>query len=63
MSAERKADVEARLAELEYELHLAIAQGEMAKPFRWTAVINVDGKPPYIALLSVAPVGTIEGEP
>jgi hypothetical protein len=57
MSAERKADLEARLAELEYELHLAIAQGALTKPFRWTAAINVDGKPPYIVLLSVAPVG------
>jgi hypothetical protein len=62
MSDDRKADIEARLVELEHELWLAISQGALVSPLQWTAAINVDGKPPYIVLLNVAPVGTIEGE-
>jgi hypothetical protein len=53
MSEERKANLEAMLAELEHELWLAVLQGELVNPLQWTAVIHAEGKPPFIAILSV----------
>jgi hypothetical protein len=61
MSAERKADIEAALAELEYEIALAIRQGAMKDKFQWMATFHanhVPGQPeePWIAVLSVGKV-------
>lgn len=66
MSEERKADIEGILAELEYEIALAIKQGVMPSPLKWTAAFDV-GTPdangvvksptkPWIALLTVSEV-------
>jgi hypothetical protein len=65
MSEERKADMEGMLAELEYEIALAIKQGVMPKGFQWTAAVdsmipdgNVAASPtkPWIVLLTVSEV-------
>jgi hypothetical protein len=58
MTEERKADVDARLAELEHELFLAIKQRLIEESFQWKAAIDMGpDKDPWIALLSVARVG------
>ena len=53
----RKADVEARLAELEYEIALAIRQGGMEDKFNWLATFSgpTEAKPEehWIAVLTV----------
>jgi hypothetical protein len=57
MSEERKADMEAELAELDFEIALAIKQGSMPNNFQWmTEAIGPDGEP-WIALLSIGRVG------
>jgi hypothetical protein len=62
MTKERKADVEAKLAELEYEIALAIRQNAMDEKFTWMATFSgptpAAGKPekPWIAVLSVGKV-------
>jgi hypothetical protein len=57
MSEERKADMEAELAELDFEIALAIKQGSMPNNFQWVAeAIGPDGEP-WIALLSIGRVG------
>jgi len=56
MSEERKADMEAELAELKFEIDLSIQQGVIVKDFQWTdTFIGPDGEP-WIALLSVGKV-------
>jgi hypothetical protein len=53
----RKADVAARLAELEYEIALAIRQGGMEDKFNWLATFSgpTEAKPEehWIAVLTV----------
>jgi hypothetical protein len=61
VTTERKADVEAKIAELEYEIALAIRQGVMDEKFSWMATFSersAPGKPeqPWIAVLSVGKV-------
>lgn len=56
MTKEKKADIEAALAELEHELHLAITQGAIPRMFQWQHVLTgADGKP-WIAVLTVGRV-------
>ncbi len=56
MSEERKADMEAELAELKFEVDLAIQQGAMPDNFQWsTTLVGPDGEP-WIALLSIGKV-------
>jgi hypothetical protein len=56
MSEERKADMEAELAELDFEIALAIKQGLMPEDFRWmTTAKGPDGEP-WIVLLSIGRV-------
>lgn len=58
MSEERKADMEAAVAELEHAIWLAIKQGVIKDRFEWTQAIEVAGEPdPFIALLTVGRVG------
>ena len=57
----RKADVEAKLVELEYEIALAIRQGAVGEQFTWTQTFDHHGKDkddPWIAVLTVAKVGS-----
>ena len=62
MSAERKADTEAALAELEYEIALAIRQGVMKDKFQWMATFagppeaQGESMSAWIAVLSVGKV-------
>jgi hypothetical protein len=56
MSEQRKADIEAELAELAFEIELAIEQGAMPENFHWsTEATGPDGEP-WIVLLSVGKV-------
>lgn len=55
MTAERKADLEGRLAELEHEIWLAIRQGELKALHHWT--LSIEGpNEPWFAVLTVGPV-------
>lgn len=45
MKDERKADVWAKLAELEHEIALAIRQGVMDETFNWTTTFSVPSSP------------------
>jgi hypothetical protein len=56
MTEEKKADVDAALAELEYQLWLAVKQGVIRESFQWAATLTAEGREPWIALLSVAEV-------
>ncbi len=57
MSEQRKADMEAELAELKFEVDLAIQQGAMPDNFQWSdTFMGPDGEP-WIALLSISKVG------
>jgi hypothetical protein len=57
MTEERKADVEAAIAALEYELWLAIRQGSLVGELKWTKAIDPPGATnPYVVLLTVAEV-------
>jgi hypothetical protein len=56
MSEERKADMPAALAELEYEINLAIQDGSIPIPFQWTETfIGPDGEP-WIELVTISKV-------
>ena len=57
MSEQRKADIEAELAELAFEIELAIEQGAMPEDFRWTTTFEGPDGEPWIALLSIGKVG------
>jgi hypothetical protein len=54
MSAERKADVEAAIAKLEFELELAIRQGGLDPKFAWMAILAAGS---WFAVLTVGKVG------
>jgi hypothetical protein len=61
MTEERKADVEGRLAELEYEIALAIRQGAIEAKFTWLASFSgrsTPGQPEecWFAVLTVGQV-------
>ena len=62
MTKERKADVQAKLCELEYEIALAIRQGASGEQYTWTQTFDHHEakKPdePWIAVLTVAKVGS-----
>jgi hypothetical protein len=56
VSEERKADMEAALVELEFEIALAIKQGLMPDNFQWMAsAIGPDGEP-WFAVLTIGKV-------
>ncbi len=56
MSEQRKADMDAQLAELKFEVDLAIQQDVMPDNFQWTdTFMGPDGEP-WIALLSIGKV-------
>lgn len=58
MSEERKADMDAAVAELEHAIWLAIKQGAIKDDFNWTAAIEVEGLPdPFFVALTVGRVG------
>ena len=57
MSKERKADMEAELAELAFEIELAVKQGLMPEDFRWTITFEAPDGEPWIVLLSIGKVG------
>ena len=57
MSEERKADMEAELAELDFEIALAIRQDAMPDHFQWTTTIEGPDGEPWIVLLSIGKVG------
>lgn len=58
MSDERKADMDAALAELEYAIWLAIRQGVIKDRFSWTQAIEVEGiADPYFVALTIGRVG------
>ena len=58
MSEEKKADIEAALAELEHAIWLAIKQGLIKERYQWTQAIHVEGiADPFIALLTIDRVG------
>jgi hypothetical protein len=57
MSEERKADMEAELAELDFEIALAIRQGVMPDNFQWTMTTEGPDGEPWIALLTIGKVG------
>jgi hypothetical protein len=59
MSEERKANVEAMVAELEHALWLAIKQGAIKPPYQWSTVIETEGDP-WFAVLTV---GQVEEDP
>ena len=56
MSEERKADMEAELAELDIEIALAIKQGLMPEDFRWMSTAEGPDGEPWIVLLSIGRV-------
>ena len=56
MSEERKADMEAELAELDFEIALAIKQGLMPNNFQWTATAEGPDGEPWVVLLSIGRV-------
>jgi hypothetical protein len=56
MSEERKADMEAALAELEFEIALAVKQGVMPDKFQWTETLTGPDGEPWIALMTIAKV-------
>jgi hypothetical protein len=56
MSSERKADIDAQLAELKFEIDLAIQQGAMPDNFQWTDAIQGPDGEPWIVLLSIGKV-------
>ena len=56
MSEERKADMDKVLAELKFEIWLAIKQGRMTIPFQWSEVIDTEGDP-WFAVLTIGKVG------
>jgi hypothetical protein len=62
VTKERRADVEARLAELEYEIALAIRQGQIDEKFNWMATFSgrapQQGQPeePWFAVLTIGKV-------
>ena len=58
MSEERKADMDAAVAELEHAIWLAIKQGVIKDRFNWTQAIEVEGLPdPFFVALAVGRVG------
>lgn len=58
MSEEKKADMDAAVAELEHAIWLAIKQGVIKDRFNWTQAIEVEGLPdPYLVLLTVGRAG------
>lgn len=57
MSEERKADMEAELAELKFEIELAIKQGVMPQKFNWTETFEGPDGEPWIALMTIEKVG------
>jgi hypothetical protein len=57
MSEERKADMDAELAELDFEIALAIKQRLMPDNFQWMVTVEGPDGEPWIALLSVGKVG------
>jgi hypothetical protein len=56
MSEERKADLPAALAELEYEINLAIQQSTIPVPFNWTETFTGPDGEPWFALMTVGRV-------
>jgi hypothetical protein len=56
MSEERKADMEAQLAELQFEIELAISQGMMPKTLNWTVTAEGPDGEPWIAVLTIGKV-------
>ena len=62
MSEQRKADIEAALAELKFEIDLAISQGAMPSNFTWQS--DFEGPPetqgessqPWFAVLTIGKV-------
>jgi hypothetical protein len=56
MSEERKADLPAVLAELEFELNLAIQDSSIPVPFQWTETFTGPDGEPWIALMTVGRV-------
>ncbi len=56
MSKQRKADMEAALTELKFEIDLAIEQAAIADNLNWTTTfIGPDGEP-WIAVLTIGKV-------
>jgi hypothetical protein len=55
MSAERKADMEAALAELAFEIELALKQGRIADAFHWMMTATGPDDAPWIAALTIIP--------
>jgi hypothetical protein len=55
MSAERKADMEAALTELAFEIELAIKQGRIADAFHWSTPATGPDDAPWVATLTIIP--------
>lgn len=56
MSEERKADMDAELAELKFEIDLAIQQEAMPDKFHWSdTFLGPDGEP-WIAVMTIGKV-------
>jgi hypothetical protein len=56
MSEERKADMEAALAELEFEINLAIQDGSIPVPFQWKATFTGPDGEPWFAAMTIGRV-------
>lgn len=56
MSAEPKADMEGAIAELEYEINLAIQQGSIPVPFQWMETFTGPDGEPWFAIMTIARV-------
>lgn len=56
MSEERKADLNAAFAELEFEINLAIQESSIPVPCQWAETFTGPDGEPWIALLTVARV-------
>lgn len=61
MSKERKADMEAALAELAFEIELAIKQGLMTDKFQWMTTCSgppdANAEEHWFAVLTIGSVG------
>jgi hypothetical protein len=58
MSEERKADMEAALAELDFEIALAIKQGAMPDNFQWTTTAEGPDGEPWFAVMTIGKVSS-----
>jgi hypothetical protein len=56
MSEQRKADMDAQIAELKFEIDLAIQQGSMPVRFEWNDAMEGPDREPWIVMLTIAKV-------